>query len=267
MLHAGIPPSLADGLVQQVVRSGRSERGDISHPETSDGFGDELKFGNRNQVERTHVEQRALGFRIERPDRFQGVAEEIEPDGLVETGGKQIEDAAAHGVFAGLANRRGAIVAVVLQPCDDRVHRHHVARRDRQGLRRDDLARGHALHNGVDGREQDQRRLAAGQTGQPRQRREPLGKDAAVRRDPIVGLAVPCRELHHRNIGREEFQRARQLLHARTIAADNGEAHGRSLPSCLGLDGASEIGGDKPLRAFRDVGKRQRAAGRERVRG
>ena len=36
--------SLADGLVQQIVRCGRPERGHISHPETPDGFGDELEF-------------------------------------------------------------------------------------------------------------------------------------------------------------------------------------------------------------------------------
>ena len=30
-------------------------------------------------------------------------------------------------------------------------------------------------------------------------------------RDAVIGLTVPCRKLHHRQIGCEEFQRARQL--------------------------------------------------------
>ena len=103
---------------------------------------------------------------IEGADRFQAVAEEVEPHRLVEPGRKQIEDAAAHGVFAGLAHRRGAVVAVVLQPGDDRIHRHDMAGRDRQRLRRDDLARRHALHDGVDRGQHDQRLVAACQARQ-----------------------------------------------------------------------------------------------------
>ena len=150
-----------------------------------------------------------------RADRFQAVAEEVEPHRLVEPGRKQIEDAAAHGIFAGLAHGRGAVVAIVLQPGDDGVHRHDMAGRDRQRLRRDDLARRHPLHDGVDRGQHDQRLVAAGQPRQPRQRGQALRQDAAMRRHPVIGLAVPGRKLHHRQIGREEFQRAGQLLHAR----------------------------------------------------
>ena len=45
---------------------------------------------------------RALRVRIEGPDRFQRVAEEIEPDRLRGARREEVDDAAAHRVFAGL---------------------------------------------------------------------------------------------------------------------------------------------------------------------
>ena len=78
-----------------------------------------------------------------------------------------------------------------------------------------------------------------------------------MRRHPVVGLAVPGRKLHHRQIGREEFQRPCQLLHARTVAADHGKADGRRFRPCRHR--ARQIGNDQPLGAFGNIGKSQRA--------
>ena len=240
-------------------RCGAPKAGDIAHPETADGFGDQLKFRDRHQIERAHRQQRALGLRVETADRFQAVAEEIEPHRLVEPGRKQVENAAAHGVFAGLAHRRGAVVAVVLQPRDDGGHRHDMARRHRQRLRRDGFARRHPLHDGVDRGQHDQRLVAADQPRQPRQRGQPLRQNAAMRRHPVIGLAVPGRELHDRQIRREEFQRAGQLLHARTVAADHGEADRRRLRPRRHR--AREVGDHEAFGALGDIGKGQRPAG------
>ena len=84
-----------------------------------------------------------------------------------------------------------------------------------------------------------------------------------MRRDPIIGLAVPCRKLHHRQVGREKFQRARQLLHPRAVAADHGKADRRRLRPRR--DRAREIRDDKSFGALRDIGKGQRAAGRQQI--
>ena len=118
---------------------------------------------------------------------------------------------------------------------------------------------------GVDRGQHDQRLVAAGQPRQPRQRGQALRQDAAMRRDAVIGLAVPGRELQHRQIGRKEFQRARELLHPRPVAADHGEADRRLLRPRG--DGAREIGDDEPFGALGDIGKRQRAAGREQLGG
>ena len=86
-----------------------------------------------------------------------------------------------------------------------------------------------------------------------------------MRRHPVIGLAVPGRKLHDRQIGREEFQRAGQLLHARPVAADHREADRRRFRPRR--DRAREIGDDKAFGALGDIGKGQRAAGRQQLRG
>lgn len=132
---------------------------------------------------------------------------------------------------------------------------------DRQRLRRDDLAGRHPLDDGIDRRQHDQRLVATLEARQPRQRGEALRQDAAMRRHPVIGLAVPGRKLHHRQVGREEFQRAGQLLHTGTVAADHREADRRRFWFCR--DRAREIGDDKPFGALGNVGKGQRVAGDE----
>ncbi len=86
-----------------------------------------------------------------------------------------------------------------------------------------------------------------------------------MRRHPVVGLAVPGRKLQDRQVGREKFQRPRQLLHPGAVAADHGQAdRGLLRPR---RDGAREIGDDEPLGSLSDIGERQRAAGRQQLRG
>ena len=51
--------------------------------------------------------------------------------------------------------------------------------------------------------------------------------------------------------------------HAPPVAADHSEADGRLLRSRR--NGTRQIGDDEPFRALRDIGKRQRAAGREQL--
>ncbi len=71
MLHAGMAPSLGDRFIELVVALGRAERRDIAHAEAADGFGGELEFGDRHQVEPAHVQMRSLGLGIEGADRLQ----------------------------------------------------------------------------------------------------------------------------------------------------------------------------------------------------
>ncbi len=75
-----------------------------------------------------------------------------------------------------------------------------------------------------------------------------------MRRYPVVGLAIPGRELHHRQFGSEEFERAGELLHPRTITADHGETHRRRLGPRG--DGPCEVRDHQAFRALGDIGER-----------
>ena len=82
-----------------------------------------------------------------------------------------------------------------------------------------------------------------------------------MRRNPIVGLAVPGRELHDRQIRRKKLQRTGQLLHPRTVTADHGEADRRRRPA--GGDGPRQIREHESFGAVGDAGEKERPASGE----
>jgi hypothetical protein len=182
--------AFADCFIKLVVALRRAELRDIAHAEAADRFGDELEFAHRHQIQRAHGHQRALRLGIEGPDRFQRVAEEVEPHGLVQARRKQIEDAAAHGIFAGLAHRRRHARNRWLQP------RHHASMSTwlpgaPKRLRLDQFGGRNALQQRIDGGEDDGAVRLLCQRDHRRQRIEaPRGRVSRVRR----GQAIPCRQ-------------------------------------------------------------------------
>ena len=263
VLHAGEAAALAHRLVEKVVARRRAELGDIALAEAADGLARELEFGDRHEVERVQLVGRTLRFRIEAADRFERVAEEIEADRIVDARRIEVEYAAAHRVFARLADGGSAQIAVELEPAHDAVHGDAVAGARRQGLTRNEAARRRTLHRCVDRREQHRRLIVALQMGEPRQRGHAFGDDARMRRNPVVGLAVPGGEFEHGEAGSEEGDRARELRQALSIAADDDEAHrGGPRPSC---NSTREIGEDEPFRPVGDARDRQRPAGTQQL--
>ena len=127
------------------------------------------------------------------------------------------------------------------------------------------LFRGHALERGIDGGEHDRRPRAALDPRKARERRHALGDDGCVRRNAIVGLAIPGRQFQHVDVGREEAERARERRHARTFAADDQKA-GRRRERARG-DGAGEVGDDETFGAVGDVRERQRPVGLQQFGG
>ena len=184
----------------------------------------ELELRHRHEIERAQVGVGALGLRIEAADRFQRVAEEIEPHRLVHAGREQIDDAAAHRIIAGLAHGRGAIEAVELEPVGDAGHRQHIAGRGRERL----LARRARAPARAAGSAFTVVSSTAGCSrpvtrAKPRQRHHALRHDGGMRRHPVVRQAIPGREFQDLDVGREEAERARQHRHARAVAADHRE--------------------------------------------
>ena len=265
MLHAGIAPSAAHRLVQQIVGRGGAEFLHIAGAEAADGFGDELEFGDRHQVEGTQGAFAPLRLRVEGADGLYGVAEKVEAHRHVEARRIEIENAAADRVLARLAHGGGAAEAVELEPFDNARHADDIARRHRERVRRGEVARRKTLQRGVDRGQQHRRLIAAFHPCKPRQRRHALRHHAGIGRYAVVRQAVPGREFHDLEIGTEERQRARQARHALAVAADHRQRHRRR--AIAGSYGAGEIGQHQALGAVGDLRQRQRPAGAQRLGG
>ena len=65
MLHAGIAPALAHRFIEQIVRTAGAELRHIAGAKAADGFGDELEFRNRHQIEPAQAFFAALRLRVE----------------------------------------------------------------------------------------------------------------------------------------------------------------------------------------------------------
>ena len=215
--------AFAHRLVERIARRG-AERLDVTLAEAADGFAGELEFRDRHEVERAQIVLRALRLGIEGADRLQRVAEEVEPHRIAHAGRIEIDDAAAHRVVARLAHRRGAVVAVELQPLHHAVHRQHVAGRGRERLRRDQSRGGTRWSAALTVVSTTPGRSRPLQAREPRQRGHALRHDAGMRRHAVVRQAIPGGKLVDLDLGREERERARKLRHARPVAADHHEA-------------------------------------------
>ena len=259
MFHAGVAAALAHRFVEHVVGAGRAERRYIAGAEQPDGVASELELRHRHQIERAPLSIGALSLRIETPDRFQRVAEKIEPHRLIHARREQIDDAAAHRVIAGLAHSCRPIEAVEVEPLGDTGHRQHVARRSRERLLGDEFARRHALQHRIDGGEQHRRVIAALYAREPRQRHHPLRHHGGMRRDAVVGQAIPGREFQNFDLRGEEAERPRQRGHARTVAADDRDRDRRRFVA--GRDGTGEVGNDEAFGSIGNAAERQRPAG------
>ena len=154
MLHPDMAAALAHRVVELIVGRRRPEGFHIAQAETPDGLGGELELGDRNQIERMQLIGGALALGIEAADRFQRVAEEVEPHRLGHAGRIEIDDAAAHRIVARLAHGGGAGKAVELEPARDAAHVEHVAGGDGERLGGDEIARRHALERRIDGGQQ-----------------------------------------------------------------------------------------------------------------
>ena len=82
---------------------------------------------------------------------------------------------------------------------------------------------------------------------------------------PVIGLAIPGRKLHHRQIGGEEFHCPCQLLHAGSVTTDHRKADRRRFRPRR--DGAREVRDHEPLGALGHIGKGQRATGKKTLGG
>ena len=132
MLEADRAPTLADRFVERVAAARRAELGAIGLAETADRLARQPRLADRREIERAQWTDAELGLGIEGADRFQRVAEEIEPDRRRRAGRIEVEDAAAGGEFADVVDRADAHVAAVGEPSRQLFQSHIVAGRGRK---------------------------------------------------------------------------------------------------------------------------------------
>src|SRR5262249_54565773 len=140
----------------------------------------------------------------------------------------------------------------------------HVAGRDRKRFLRDKIPRWDPLERGIDGGEENRRRLILLRAGNPGEHGHALGDERGMRRNPIIGQAVPGRKLKRNDIGGEESQRAGERAHALPVPAyDDEKAYGSGISARR--SGAGKVGDDQSLGAVGNSGKRQRAVGCQQI--
>ncbi len=112
VLHAGEAAAFAYRLVERIGADDGAEGGAVILPEAADRLLRQDRLACRHEVEARHLAGGALAGRVEGADRLQRIAEEIEADRRGRAGRPEVDDAAAHGVLAEFAHRRGAVEAV-----------------------------------------------------------------------------------------------------------------------------------------------------------
>ena len=144
---------------------------------------------------------RELRLRVERPQRFDLVVEQIDAHGCRAAGREHVEHGAAHRELAGLGDLLDAQVAVRAQPFRHLRRIEPVALREVQRARDDELRRRQALEQGA-GLEDQGLGVAA---REPIERHQPIGEQVLRRRDRLVrqrlvigeaAQAAPAEECH-----------------------------------------------------------------------
>ena len=201
MLHAGVAAAFADRLVNRVARGGLAEQLAPGGAEARYAGRVQRRFADRAQREARHILDRALAGGIEAADALHRVAEEIQAQRLGLAAREHVENAAAHGEFAGLHHRVGAVVAVGGQELGQAFGAQRAAGGHAQRMAGKRVARRHALQHGVH-RGKDNAR-AGGRLQQAGQRGDAVGHRGGVGAGAVVGQAIPGREAQHLQVRRE----------------------------------------------------------------
>ena len=250
MLHAGQSSPVADRLIQRVAGRGRAEAFPIAGTEALDAVFVEQGFRRGQQGEAVDAPGRALVGGVEGAHALDLVAEEVEPQPLFGTRGKQIDQPAAHRELAGVMDGIDAVIAIGLEQLRQPVERDALAGCEARDQLTDAERGQRALDRRVD-RGQDQAR-AIGLLLQAVERRQPLRHDPQCRRRAVIGQAVPGRKAQHFQLGREIGRGRLDAAHRRFVGRDEHRPAARR---------ARQVGEQRGLKARRHARQGQRGAG------
>ncbi len=256
MLHAGQAPAFADRLVQRIAGGIGAKDFAIAAAEPLDRRFIEQRLACRKQQMGFHRLHRTLRAGVEQAQRFELVAKEIEAQPVIEPGGIDIEDRAAHRIFAGIDHGIGARIALALQQGDQAFTAYFHARRQQAGGFADAERGKRALEHGID-RGDQQLRPRVALVLQLLQRRQPPRADRQGGRGTIERQAIPRREIDHVQLGCKETRAFHHRAQGGIVRRDEHAAALGFRSRC----GAGQVGHDQRLGTARHAGKRQRAAG------
>ena len=255
VLHAGIAAAFRHGLIEGVLLGRRPEEGEIVLAEVADGVRRQRHLAHGVEIQRACLSRGSLACRIEGPDGLQGIPKEVEPDGFFRARHEDVENTAADGEFADLADGRHAVEAISLQPRCDIVHADDAAGAGGKGEALDNVRRRDLLQHGVDGHQYDRRMRLPGVRDQARECSKSPRGDIRARRDAVIGKAVPGRQRQDRNVGGDEAQHLFEVGHPLAVGDHIGDR----------LAGARELGEQQRFHAGRHIADGQRAGGRRNL--
>ncbi len=218
MLEAGIAAAVGDRLVDAVGGGLLAEQLAPIGAEARDGWGVEGELGDGVEDEAGELVGGALGGGVEASDVLDLVAEQVEADGLALAGRIDVDDAAADGELARLADGLGAVVAAADEEFGQQLGVERAALLDVEAGVAEGAPRRDALEDGVGGGEND-----AGFRGGLDQSGEgggAFGDEGGVGRDAVVGQAVPGREPDDLDRGIEEGNGVREPGETGVVARD-----------------------------------------------
>ena len=157
----------AEILPALLAEVGGLEQGDPgSFGKVIDGMAEARQIGffeteRGRERDRVPAIERALGFDVEGPDRFDLVAEKLDADRVGRIRGEDVEDAAADAELAGYLDDLGPRHSALEQPCRQLFDGHGVADGDGARHPRQRLGLGHRLKGRLKRRDDQPRRAGA----------------------------------------------------------------------------------------------------------
>ena len=200
--------TLADCGIERIVAGHRTPRCDIGSAKPADGFGIQMNFAGRDEIESLELADRPLRRRIEAADCVERIAEHVEPDGKLEAGWVDIDDAAAYGKFTRLPHSARTVISIGREIFRQRIQIDPVARPQRKRRTPDHLLRWNPLQHCVHRRQQKHRRIRRHgfQRGKPRQRRHTARIYVCIGRNAVVRQTIPGGKNDDLDIRREKSE-------------------------------------------------------------
>ncbi len=220
----------------------------------------ERKFAAGQQADFWYRVEAALGIRVEGADGFDLIVEQIDPVGQRRAHRKQVDQPAAHAIFAGAHHLTDVFVAGQGQLGLELGLIELVALRERKRIGGHIGGRRHPVQRGGGGHQQD----VAAAFAEVVQGGQALGHQVLVRREGVVGQGFPVGQQAHAGLGREISEFVLQPLGIRRIGADHGQ-HRHLIPIGCEIAGDQQrIGGAVRAvegKALRRLDERERQGG------